>query len=330
MNHSLTLDRFTMAEFPFRVVLQTLMAAALWLASPVCADEVESEQRIRARIEGNSRLSANVGMMASIQQIVLPGTELIPASADDKSNLVVIRIDAVYPHANGFRYDLTWSAMEAGTYDLAEFFVRKDGASTSDLPPIEVIARSVLEPERIIPNVPGIPEGSSVGGYRTTMWIAAILWCAGLFAIFKLWPKNSKGLLVGADNSPRTRLEQIRNLLNAAVSGGDFSVAEKVKLEGLVVGFWREYKKIQDLSAQTAVATLQEDVEAGPLLKQMERWLYDRPQLAHGDVAHLLGPLQQMVERAESEASARSASAPLNSTDQPTPDGVESRAQGAR
>ena len=162
------------------------------------------------------------------------------------------------------------------------------------------------------------------------MWIAAILWCAGLFAIFKLWPKNSKGLLVGADNSPRTRLEQIRNLLNAAVSSDDFSVAEKVKLEGLVVGFWREYKKIQDLSAQTAVATLREDVEAGPLLKQMERWLYDRPQLKHGDVANLLRPLQQMVERAESEASARSASASLNSTDQRSPDGVESRAQGAR
>ncbi len=47
--------------------------------------------------------------------------ELIPAIADEKANLVVIRIDAVYPHADGFRYDLTWPAMEAGTYDLAKF-----------------------------------------------------------------------------------------------------------------------------------------------------------------------------------------------------------------
>jgi len=329
MNHALTRCRFTMADLPFRVLLRTLMAAALWLVSPACADEVESDQRVRARIEGNSTLSANVGMMASIQQMVLPGTELIPASADDKTSLVVIRIDAVYPHADGFRYDLTWSAMEAGTYDLAGFLARKDGSSTTDLPAIEVIARSVLEPERIVPNVPKIPAGSSVGGYRTTMWIAAILWCAGLFAIFRLWPNKSKGHAVGTDNSPRTRLEQIRNLLDIAVSGGDFSVAEKVKLEGLVVGFWRELKQIQNLSAQSAVSTLREDVEAGPLLKQLERWLYDRPQLAHGDIANLLRPLQEMVERAESEASTHSTSASLNSTNQPTPPGVESRSEGA-
>ena len=328
MNHSITLYRFNMADLPFRVVLRTLIATALWLILPMGADEVVSNSLVRARIEGKATLSANVGMTASIQQIVLPGTELIPASADDKTSLVVIRIDAVYPHADGFRYDLTWSAMEAGTYDLSEFLARKDGSSTSDLPSIEVIAGSVLEPERIIPNVPKIPAGSSVGGYRTTIWIAAILWCAGLFAIFRLWPKNRKGILVGADNSPRTRLEQIRNLLNTAVSGGDFSVAEKVKLEGLVVGFWREHKQIQTLSVQSAVSALREDVEAGPLLKQLERWLYDRPQLAHGALADLLRPLQQMVERAESEASAQSASASFNSTNQPSATVGESSAKG--
>ena len=331
MNHSSAFHYFTIADLPFRVVLQLLITATLWFASSVRADEVMSpDQSARARIEGKSALSANVGMMASIQQIVLPGTELIPASADDKTNLVVIRIDAVYPHADGFRYDLTWSAMESGTYDLVKFLARKDGSSTSDLPAIEVIARSILEPERIIPNVPRIPAGSSVGGYRTTMGIAAILWCAGLFAIFKLWPKKNTGHLVGADNSPRTRLEEIRNLLNAAVSGDDFSVADKVKLEGMVVGFWREHKQIQNLSAQSAVSTLREDAEAGPLLKQLERWLYDRPQLAHGDVADLLRPLQQMVESAESKASRNGASASLNSINQPPAASVESRSLGAR
>lgn len=300
MNYSNALHRFTMKVLPIRIMLRTLMAATLWFASPVFADEVKSlDPPVKARIEGKSSLSANVGMMASIQQIVLPGTELVPASADDKTNLVVIRIDAVYPHANGFRYDMTWSAMESGTYDLAKFLARKDGSSTSDLPAIEVIARSVLEPERIMPNVPKSPAGSSVGGYRTTIGIAAILWCAGLFAIFKLWPGKSSGNLVESDNSPRTRLEQIRSLLDEAVSGGNFSVADKVKLEGLVVGFWRENKQIQHLSAQSAVATLREDVEAGPLLKQLERWLYDRPQLANEHIAELLRPLQEMVERAD-------------------------------
>lgn len=162
------------------------------------------------------------------------------------------------------------------------------------------------------------------------MWIAALFWCAGLFAIFRLWPKHGQSLVAEADNSPRSRLEQIRNLLNIAVSGADFSVADKVKLEGLVVGFWREHKQIQNLSPQSAVSTLRQDLEAGPLLKQLERWLYDRPQLAHGDVADLLRPLQQMVESAESEASAHHASTSLNSTNQPPAVGVESRSQGAR
>lgn len=331
MRRSLTARCPAIAAFPVRVMRPLLIAATLWLVSPVYADEVKSsDSPIRPRIEGRSTLSANVGMMASIQQIVLPGTELIPASAEDKTNLVVIRIDAVYPHADGFRYDLTWSAMESGTFDLSRFLARKDGSSTSDLPAIEVIATSVLEPERIVPNVPKIPAGSSVGGYRTTMWIAAILWCAGLFAIFKLWPRNNKGLVVASDNSSQTRLEQIRNLLNTAASGGDFSVADKAKLEGLVVGFWREHKQIQDLSAQSAVSRLREDVEAGPLLKQLERWLYDRPQLTHGDIADLLRPLQKMVESAESEEATHEASASLNSTHQPSATGVESRSPEAQ
>lgn len=303
MSHSFAPCRFTMADLSVRVVPQLLIVAALWLASPVCADEVESsDEPVTVRIEGKSTLSANVGMMASIQQIVLPGTELTPVMADDQTNLVVIRMDAVYPHADGFRYDLTWSAMEAGTYDLAKFLARKDGSSTSDLPAIEVIAKSVLEPERIIPNVPKTTAGTSVGGYRTTMWIAALFWCTGLFAIFRLWPKHGQSLVAEADNSPRTRLEQIRNLLNIAVSGADFSVADKVKLEGLVVGFWREHKQIQDLSAHAAVSRLREDVAAGPLLKQLERWLYDRPQLSHDAVADLLRPLQQMIESGEEGA----------------------------
>lgn len=286
--------------FPVPVVRQLLIAAALCLALPVSADEVKSsDQPGKARIEGKAVLSANVGMMASIQQIVLPGSELTPVIADDQSNLVVIRIDAVYPHADGFRYDLTWSAVEPGTYDLAKFLARKDGSATSDLPAIEVIAKSVLEPERIIPNVPKTAAGTSVGGYRTTIWIAAVFWCAGLFAIFRLWPKHNSALLAEADKSPRTRLEQIRSLLNIAVSGDDFSVADKVKLEGLVVGFWREHKQIQDLSAQAAVSRLREDVEAGPLLLHLERWLYDRPQLSHADVADLLRPLQKMVQSGE-------------------------------
>jgi hypothetical protein len=250
-----------------------------------------------ARIEGRATLTANVGMMASIQQVVFPGTELIPRQVDSRNTPVVIRIDAVYAHGDSFRYDLTWSAYEAGRHNLAKYLVRKDGTSTDGLPSLEVTASSILDPDRMAPNAPEIRSTTSVGGYRTLMWMAGVLWVVGLVALIATRKKKTASGAESTADSPQGRLDAIRKLLQLASSGRGFSAADKAKLEGLIIGFWREHKQIQHLSAQLAFAQLREDADAGPLLKQLERWLYDRPPLNDADLASLLLPLQEMVTR---------------------------------
>lgn len=252
-----------------------------------------------ARIEGHAELAANVGMMARIQQIVLPGSELISRPTDSHTAPVVIRIDAVYPHGDGFRYDLTWSAYEPGTHDLTKYLARKDGTSADDLPSLIVSATATLPPERVAPNAPDSQPRTSVGGYRTLLWLGGFLWAAVLLALLFARKNAPSDENQSIDNSPQSRLDVIRSLLTSAVSGGEFSAAEKARLEGLIVGFWREHKHIQELPAQKALTTLRNDPDAGPLLTQLERWLYDRPQPEQFDLHALLLPLQEMVSRAE-------------------------------
>lgn len=256
-----------------------------------------------ARIEGRAELTANVGMMAHIQQIVLPGGELIPRSTDSQTAPVVIRIDAVYAHGEGFRYDLTWSAYESGTHDLTMYLSRKDGTSTDDLPPLIVTATATLPADRVAPNAPDSQPRTSVGGYRTMLWLGGLLWVAGLVVIILRRQSTVIDVNSTSAETPQTRLDVIRSLLTAAISSGEFSATEKARLEGLIVGFWREQKNIQDLPVQAGLTQLREDPDAGPLLAQLEQWLYDRPQPERFDVNTLLLPLEKMVSREEEPAS---------------------------
>jgi len=279
-------------NFELAIVLAAIIVNAMSVSA--------QEHAATARIEGEAVLEANVGMMASIQQVIFPGTELIPRRTDPRTAAVVVRIDAVYPHADGFRYDLTWSAYEPGVHDLAGFLERKDGTSTDELPPLKVTATSVLPPDRVAPNAPEPGETASAGGYRTVIWIAVVIWIVGFVVLLATGRKKSQEESDVTADSPRTRLEAIRQLLQSATAESNFSVADKARLEGLIVGFWREHKQIQELSAPVAIRQLQEDPDAGPLLKTLERWLYDRPQFSSIDVASLLMPLQAMVEHADS------------------------------
>ncbi len=280
-----------------RFFLFVMIAASLMIvAVPLHADEAMPAP---ARIEGHAELAANVGMMAGIQQVVLPGSELIPRATDSRTAPVVIRIDAVYSHGDGFRYDLTWSAYESGTHDLTKYLARKDGTSTDDLPPLIVSATATLPPKRVAPNAPDSQPRISVGGYRALMWLGGLLWVAGLVAIMLRGRNRSTFEVDSTDKSPQSRLDVIRSLVASAVSSGEFSVADKARLEGLIVGFWREHKQIQELPAQAALARLSNDPDAGPLLRQLERWLYDRPQPEQLDLNVLLSPLDEMAARNE-------------------------------
>ncbi|MFM7058961.1 MAG: hypothetical protein ACKO2P_18785 [Planctomycetota bacterium] len=255
--------------------------------------------RPRARIDGDAQLAAPVGMVAPIRQVFFPGTELIPdPGSGPAAGLMVVRMDGVYPHGDGFRYDVSWSGEKPGEFDLTQWLRRKDGTSTADLPELPVKVTSLLAPERFTPNDLRPPSGGWVGGYRVLLGLLGFFWLAGLAALLWFRPKASG---TGSDPSTgRSRLEQIRGQLEAVLGRGELSTADKASLETLIVGFWREQRRLTALEPAILLQTLLADPESGPLLRQLERWLYDRPQRADAaELQDLLAPLQRLVDQSE-------------------------------
>lgn len=269
------------------------------------AQSVEQDsapERPRARIDGDAQLTAPVGMFAPISQVYFPGTELIPdPGTGAAAGLMVIRVDGVYPHGDGFRYDLSWSGERPGEFDLTQWLRRRDGTPTTDLPALPVKVTSLLAPERFTPNDLRPPASGWVGGYRVLLGLLGFFWLAGLAAL--LWFRPKAPGTEAALSSGRTRLEQIRGQLEAVLGRGELCTADKASLETLIVGFWREQRQLTALEPADLLQTLLNDPDSGPLLRQLERWLYDRPQRADSaELQDLLLPLQKLVEQSEQSA----------------------------
>lgn len=261
------------------------------------AQEHPDESEI-ATVYGTAEHTSTVGMTRKITQILLPGSELTGDSPEGRRNPITIRIDAAYPHGDGFRYDLTWSADLPGEFDLADSLRRIDGSSTDDLPQISVSVTSVLEPERLIPNAVELPQGSWVGGYRATVTLFWILWGAGLAAFGFRHLKEKKR---NQDQTPADgvcQLQAISELLTQALSGDSFSAEEKLQLEKLIISFWSTQKQLQELPPRELLTTLRDDPDAGPLLAELERWLYDRPTADDRYLRELLDPMQKILSSA--------------------------------
>ena len=269
------------------------------------ADEHKhTEGSATATVYGTAELTATVGMTGRITQLFLPGSELAAISPHGRENPVIIRIDATYPHGDGFRYDLTWSSDLPGDFNLAESLRRIDGSSPNDLPQISVSVSSVLAPERLTPNAVVLPQGGWVGGYRATITLLWILWAAGLAALGFRHLKNQRRPTGNVSADGACQLRAIRELLTQALSSESFSAAGKLQLEKLIISFWTTQKQLEELPPRELLAQLRNDHDAGPLLAELERWLYDRPRADDRYISELLEPMQRILETASRQSDA--------------------------
>lgn len=243
-----------------------------------------------------SRESA-VGMPARIEQVVLPGPELVPVPAEPKSKLL-LRLIAVYPHGSAFRYDLEFVGLEPGDYDLKDFLVRKDGSplTGTDLPSVPVAIRSVLPPGHVLPNPLESRETPRLGGYRTLLIAGGAVWLAGLAAILFVRRKRSPKP-IGHSAEPTTLADLLKPLVEQAIAGR-LPSAECARLELALVALWRKRLGLEDLSPAEALKTLRVHAEAGPLLTGLETWLH-RPALEGTvDLLGLLAPYRNLPPEA--------------------------------
>lgn len=229
--------------------------------------------------------TASVGMRARIDEVVLEGSELTVAPTDNKAP-VVVRVLAVRPHGQHFRYDLEWQGLAPGQHDLVRYLVRKDG-SAQNLPPLKVQVTSVLGNGVMDPSEPGPAVPPRLRGYTALQIFAGVLWGIGLLLILFVGRRWRRAR---ADTTPRPTLADRMRPLVESVASGQANDAAKAELERLLVAFWRAKLDLRTAKAAAAIATIRAHPEAGALLRQVEAWLHQPEPPAAFDLQALLAP----------------------------------------
>ena len=229
-----------------------------------------------------------VGKPARIDQIVLPGSELVVKRVEDSRAPIVLRIVQSYPHGTAFRYDLVYYGLEPGEYDLREYLERRDGSTTGDLSPMKVEIRAMLPPGQVEPSLLESRKAPRLGGYRLVLIAGAIVWVAGLLAI--LFGRRRRGHSANANREqPLTLADRLRPLVLDAMAG-TLDRTRQAELERILLDYWRERLNLTDANAADAIARLRQHEEAGRLLRQLEMWLHQPGKASEVDVAALLQP----------------------------------------
>ena len=265
----------------------------------VCAAFVIVSASISSAADAPSSTASNVGMPVRLEQIVLPGTELEPVAVTDKT-LVVIRIDAVYPHGSAFRYDLVCYGLEPGEYDLRKYLQRKDGSSTDDLPPLQFKVETQLAAGQIEPHGLNFASLPWLGGYRLLLGLAALVWNVGL--VWLLYPRRTKSTATASEViAPTISLaDRLRPLVTDAVAGR-LTPAKLAELERALISYWRRRLSLEGLTPVEALSQLRANPEASPLITQLETWLHRPAGDRSVDVAALLEPYRNISPDAVAE-----------------------------
>lgn len=240
-----------------------------------------------APAQSRDQRAAAVGMRAYVEQLVLPGSELEPAPGDMRAP-VVVRVLKVWPHGNQLRYDLEWTGLEAGKYDLAKFLRRKDGATSDDLPKVEVEVTRTLPKQQMEPSEPAPAPAPRLDGYSRLQVIAGIAWGVGLLLILFVGRRRRRAAAAPPPPKP-TLADRLRPLVEA-VAGDRANSAAKAELERLLLAFWRARLDLQQQKAADAITTIKQHPEAGALLRQIEAWLHMPTPPARVDLGGLLAP----------------------------------------
>jgi hypothetical protein len=217
---------------------------------------------------------APLGRVQVVKDQFLPGPELQARHSDGREP-IVLRITAVYPQGTaGFRYDITWSALEPGSYDLTKFLEPAAGATPVPLPAISVEAAGVLPagPPGQLPD-PSPPPLPSIGGYRFWLPVGIAVWVLAGAAFFLLTRKRKPAASQSVCTPGQTLAQRLQPLLRRALAG-PLETGEKAELERLVIAYGREHLGITGATTPAVWQSLRDDSSTGPWLGTLEAWLH--------------------------------------------------------
>jgi len=239
-------------------------------------------------LDGDDGRSARVGMSATLRDVVLPGS-LLEVKPPELATPIVLRIAASWRHGSAFRYELVWSGLEPGRYDLTDQLRRVDGTPCDDLPPLAVEVLSSLPPELTHPSDPGVGTVRGVGGYTHLAIAVGVIWIAALVALVATRRRADAAAEDDAAAAPATPENRLRALV-AEAQRGPLTPKRRAELELALIDHWRRRLDLGDCPPAEAFARLKQDAAAGACITALESWLHEPGPKEAIDVAALLAP----------------------------------------
>jgi hypothetical protein len=223
--------------------------------------------------------------------VVLPGPALEANPLDSRKAPLVLRILSVEQTADGRRYDLEYTGMVPGRFDLRDFLRRADGSPARGLPPLPVSIQSILPPGQELPSPLEPPATPRLGGYWLAVTVVGVLWGVGLLFILRaVWRGRRRRV---ARAGPEALSDWLRPLIEAA-QAGRADPGRLAQLERSLIAYWRRQLGLEDRPPADALLELRRHAEAGPLLGQLESWLHSPVRLGTVDVNGLLEPYRRL------------------------------------
>ena len=235
----------------------------------------------------------SLGVAQTIEQIVLPGSELTHRTVDPATTPLVVRVVDTFPHGNSFRYDISYFGLTKGEFDLRDFLVRKDGSSTDDLPPIPVIVGSILEEGQVEPNELEIGGLSRFGGYWRVVLYGLIGWVIVLGLLFFVGRKKKEVAAEKVEHK-KSLADLLKPSVEQAISG-TLPHEKHAELERFLFSYWQKRLHLENLEPAEALNQIRNHEESGPLVRQLEIWLHGASTSGeYVDVAELLLPYKDV------------------------------------
>jgi hypothetical protein len=277
--------------------MKKIILAALILLSPNPGDQ-QGDPVAGIDIRDRDTVGeTTVGMSRRIEEIVIPGTELVVKPLEDRHEPFVLRILNTYKHGTDHRYDLEFYGLEPGQYNLTDYLIRADGTSSRGIPDAWVYVTATLPAGQILPSQPESARLPRLGGYRMLLILGAIAWFAGLVALIFVG-RQKKRASVEIESRPISMADRLRPLVQSAV-GGTLDSQGQAELERTLIAYWCGRLDLHSVAPAKAMEVLRAHDTAGPLLRSLEDWLHrpDPPQ--NVDIEKLLEPYSNVVAEAD-------------------------------